>query len=84
MPIPVARLGQDNTVALDNTQLTRDKEFTFISEDVVAGATTIGVTSTIGFHSLTTSSGQVLLVGELGKQESEIIKTSSSSAPGRS
>lgn len=64
------------TIYLDNTILTKDKKFTFLSGDVVAGAQVINVVSTAGFVSLTTSSGQVLCIGELGQEKTEIIKIS--------
>jgi len=63
------------TIYSDNSILTKDKEFTFLSDDVVAGAQVINVVSTLGFHSLTTSSGQILCVGELGQEKTEIIRT---------
>ena len=70
------------TIFVDNTVLTRDKKFTFLSGDVLAGATSFGVQSTLGFHSLTTSSGQIVLMGELGQEKTEVIRTSQSTAPG--
>lgn len=70
------------TLYCDNTVLTTDKVFTFMSADAVAGATSIGVVSTVGFVSLGTSSGQILCIGEIGQERSEIIKTSSATGPG--
>lgn len=64
------------TIYADGSILTKDKKFTFLSGDVVAGAQFIGVASTLGFTSLTTSSGQILFIGELGQEKSEIILTS--------
>lgn len=64
------------------TPIVKDKEFTFLTADVSAGATYIGVQSTIAFNSLTTSSGQIVLIGELGQEKSEIVRTSDSTAPG--
>lgn len=58
------------------TVLPKDKEFTFLTGDAVAGATTIGLASTLAFTSLSTSSGQILMIGELGQEKTEIIKTS--------
>ena len=65
------------TFQLDNTILTKDKKFSYLSGDVVAGATSVGVQSTIGF-----TTNQIILVGEIGREKTEIIKTSSGSAPG--
>lgn len=62
--------------------IVQDKEFTFLSGDAVAGATSIGVASTIAFNSLTTSSGQIIMIGELGQEKTEIIRTSDNTAPG--
>ena len=70
------------TVYVDNSVLVKDKKFTFLSGDVLAGATSVGVQSTLGFHSLTTSSGQVILIGELGQEKAEVIRTSATTAPG--
>jgi len=64
------------TLYPDLTILPKSKEFTFLTGDVVAGATSIGLVSTVAFTSLTTASGQILLIGELGQEKSEIIKTS--------
>src|SRR3990167_8617939 len=64
------------TIYPNLTVLPKDKEFTFLTGDVVAGATVIGLQSTVAFTSLSTSSGQILLIGELGQEKTEIIKTS--------
>lgn len=70
------------TIYLDNSIVSKDKKFTFLTNDAVAGATTVGVQSTLGFVSLTTASGQILMIGELGQERTEIIKTSSTTGPG--
>lgn len=70
------------SIYLDQSVVPKDKKYTFLTGDVFAGATSIGISSTLGFVSLTTASGQILLIGELGQERSEIIKTSSSSGPG--
>ena len=67
---------------IDNTELTQGKKFTFFAEDAASTATAIAVQSTIGFHSLTTSSGQIICVGEIGDERSEILRTSQNTAPG--
>ena len=66
----------------DNTQLTKNKKFTFLSLDASSGATAIAVQSTIGFNSLTTSSGQIICIGEIGNEKSEILRSSQTTAPG--
>lgn len=70
------------SIYIDQIPIVKDKKYTFLSGDVLAGATSIGVLSTLGFHSLTTSSGQVVLLGELGQERSEVIRTSATTAPG--
>lgn len=68
------------TLLIDNTNHTRDKRFTFLTEDVVSAGTTFRVQSLVGFESLTTSSGQVLCIGEIGNERSEIRRTSQNDA----
>lgn len=63
-------------VLVDNSDITKDKRFTFLSEDVVSGGTTLAVQSIIGFESLSTSSGQVLLIGKMAQEKSELRRTS--------
>lgn len=58
------------------TDLTRDKRFSFTTEDVVVGGSTLAVQSIIGFESLSTSSGQVLCIGKIGNERSEVRRTS--------
>lgn len=70
------------TLITDNTDLTRDKNITFINEDVVATGSTIRVQSIVGFESLTTSSGQVVCIGKIGDEKTEIRRSSNSTAPG--
>lgn len=67
------------TLYSDNTDLTRDKRFTFLSEGVVFGGSTIRVQSIVGFHSVSTSSGQILCIGEIGGERTELVRTSNSS-----
>ena len=69
------------TIFINNTDLTRDKRFSYLSEDVVAEGSTIRVTSIIGFESLNTSSGQVLCIGEIGNEATEIRRTSQNTGP---
>ena len=63
----------------DNTDFSRDKRFTYLTEDVSAAGTTIRVQSVAGFESLTTSSGQIVCNGDIGKEKSEILRTSQTS-----
>ena len=69
------------TLQTNLTDLTRDKRFTFLTTDVVAGGATLSVQSIIGFESLTTSSGQIVCVGEVGNERTEILRTSETTAP---
>ena len=74
--LEVQNLGASLKVLyVDNSYLIRDKKFTFLTGDALAGAQTVSVASTIGLTSLTTASGQVLLIGELGQEKTEIILT---------
>jgi hypothetical protein len=68
-------------IYVDNTDLTRGKRFTYLGSDVASGASSIPVQSIIGFESLTTSSGQIVCIGEIGLEKSEILRTSNSTAP---
>lgn len=61
---------------VNNTDLPRNRQGTFLTEDIVAGATTMRVQSLIGFESLTTSSGQIVLLGKLAEERTEILRTS--------
>lgn len=70
------------SIYIDQTLLVKDKKFTFLSNDVVAGATSVNVQSTLGFVSLTTASGQIVMIGELGQEKTEVIRTSATTAPG--
>lgn len=69
------------TLFVDNTDLTRGKRFTFATEDVVSGGSTLRVQSIIGFEQLSTSSGQVLCIGEIGNERTEIRRTSTTTSP---
>ena len=69
------------TLYLDNSVISREKKFTFLSADSPSSSSTISVQSIVGFHSLTTSSGQIILIGELGAEKSELVRTSQSTAP---
>lgn len=58
------------------SDVTRDKRYTFTSEDVSVSGATLAVQSIVGFESLSTSSGQVLIVGKLGGERTELVRTS--------
>lgn len=72
------------TLYVQNTDLTRDKRVAYLTEDVVATGSTIRVQSILGFNNLDTSSGQIILIGKLGQERSEILRTSNSTAPSQS
>ena len=72
--------GSLKIVFANNTELTRNRQVTFLTEDVVASGASIRVQSLIGFESLTTSSGQIVCIGEIGNERSEILRTSEDTA----
>jgi len=72
------------TLYVNTTDLTRDKRSTYLTEDIVAAGSTFRVQSIIGFESVTTSSGQVVCIGEVGNERSEIRRTSQSAGPSQS
>ena len=57
---------------VDNTLFTKDRKSTFLSADVSSASGTLTVDSIVGF-----STSQILLIGEFGNEDSEIIKMSS-------
>ena len=65
----------------DNTELTRNRRSTYLTEDVVSSGTTIRVQSIVGFEQLSTSSGQIVLIGNIGEERSEILTTSTATSP---
>lgn len=71
--------GSLKVLYTDNTDLTRNKRFSYLTDDVVAAGTTIAVQSIVGFESLSTSSGHILVVGEPGNEKTEIVRTSNTS-----
>lgn len=66
------------SIFVDNSILTKDKKFTFLTSTATNGTNSLSVQSIVGFNSLTTSSGQIICIGELGNERSEFISTSSS------
>ena len=63
----------------DNTILVADKKYTFTSADFAAAVSTLTVDSIIGF-----SAGDILLLGDLGNENSEIIKVHTDDPTGSS
>lgn len=68
--------GSLKVLYVDNTDLVRDKRSTYLTEDIVVGGSTLAVQSIIGFESLDTSSGQVLVIGKIGDERTEVRRTS--------
>jgi len=64
------------TLYTDNTILTQDKKFTYLQSDASSGSTTIEVQSIVGF-----STNQILCIGEIGSEKTEIVKTHDTTAP---
>jgi len=64
------------TLYLDNTILTKDKKFTYLSADATSGGSTLTVQSIVGF-----GVNQILCIGEIGEEQSEVIKTHATTAP---
>lgn len=67
------------TLLVNNTDLTRDKRFTFLTESLVAGGSTLAVQSILGFENLDTSSGKIVCIGEIGNERTELLRTSNTS-----
>lgn len=72
------------TINISNTDLTTNKKFSYLTEDIVAGRSTFRLQSILGFESLTTSSGQIVCIGRLGDERTELLRTSNSTAPSSS
>ena len=64
------------TLYSNNQILNQDKKTTFLASDVVAGGSALIVDSIVGF-----AINQVILIGEIGNEQSEIIKTHSATSP---
>ena len=81
--LQVQNQGASLTVLyVDNTELTRNKTYTFLTEDITAAGTTFRVQSITGFESLSTSSGQIVCIGKIGEERTELRRTTNSSADG--
>lgn len=68
----------------DNSNLTRDKRFTFLTEDIVSAGSTFRIQSLVGFENPNTSSGQIVMIGEPGQEKTEIRRTSLTAYPSES
>lgn len=64
------------TLYIDNLILSTDKKTTFLSTDILSTSTTLTVESIVGF-----TTNQLILVGELGSENSEIVKTHAATSP---
>lgn len=69
------------TLYTNNNDLTREKKVTFLTEDIVAGGTTMRVQNILGFVQLSTSSGQIVCLGNIGDELTEIKVTSNATSP---
>ena len=67
------------TLYTNNNDLTRDKRRTYLIEDVVSTGSTFRVQSIVGFESVGTSSGQIVCIGEVGGERTELLRTSNTS-----
>lgn len=63
------------TLYASNSDLAKDKRFTFLSEDVVFAGSTIRVQSIAGFEGVGTSSGQIVMIGNIGSERTELLRT---------
>ncbi len=63
-------------LSVDNTALTNRKKFTFLNSNVASGVTTITVESIVGF-----GVNQVLVIGEIGNEKTEIVRTHATTTP---
>jgi len=63
-------------IYFNNSILTTGKKYTFLTNQALAGDNILSVESIVGF-----SVNQILLVGELNNEKTEIVKTSSSTVP---
>jgi len=77
MTKPTLRISVlDKLLYAANALLAKDRKYTFIDADVSAASSTITVESIVGF-----STDQILLIGDIGNENSEIIKTHASTSP---
>lgn len=64
------------TLTTDNSILTKDRKKSYLTVDIAAASGTLTLDSIVGF-----AVNKILLIGEIGDEKSEIIKTHASSAP---
>jgi hypothetical protein len=64
------------TLTIDNTQLVKDKKFSFLSTDVSSASNTITVENIVGFDV-----NKIILIGSIGSNKSEIILTHAATSP---
>ena len=77
MKIPKLRIDTlTYTLYSDNTLLTKNVKKTYLSADMSSASGTLTVDSIVGF-----AINQILLIGEFGNEDSEIIKTHATTAP---
>ncbi len=65
------------TFLFDNTILTKDKKATYLGSDVSATAISLNVQSVVGI----TTTGIILLIGEIGQEKTEIVQVSNGTVP---
>ncbi|MFZ2151690.1 MAG: hypothetical protein WAV09_01125 [Minisyncoccia bacterium] len=63
------------TLYTNNHDITREKRRTFLTEDVISTGGTFRVQSILGFESVSTSSGQIVCIGEIGAERTELLRT---------
>ena len=77
MKIPKLRIDTlTYTLYSDNTLLTKNVKKTYLSADMSSASGTLTVDSIVGF-----AINQIILIGEFGNEDSEIIKTHATTAP---
>lgn len=64
------------TIYINNKDLTPEKKGTFLTADVASGASTLTIISIVGF-----AVNQILCIGEIGEENSEIVQTHGVTAP---
>jgi len=67
-------------IYINNTELTNNKQFTYLASDATAGGTALVVQSILGFQGLSTSSGQLVCIGEIVAEKTEILRTDQNNA----
>lgn len=65
------------TIYIDNTILPQNKKFTYLTGDITSGVTSLGVQSISGFS----STAQILLLGGIGQEKTDILYLSHATTP---